>query len=281
MKVLAKIGQQNKVLLVSTGFVLVGLIGFVDYLTGYEYAFSIFYVLPISLITWLANQGVGRVASILSAIVLFFADLSAGNTYSHPFIPIWNALIRLSFFILITFLLDSLKKSLQREQELSHTDYLTTAANSRYFYEIAQTEINRFQRYQHPFTIAYVDVDNFKFVNDHFGHSIGDLVLKTVVNSLKKRTRKTDLVARLGGDEFALFFPETNQESARVIIASIQEAILTEMQKNNWPVTFSIGVLTCNVAPNTTDDLVNMADKLMYSVKLHSKNAAIYSIYEG
>lgn len=281
MKVLANFEQQNKAFLISVGFILIVVIGFVDYKTGYEYGFSIFYVLPISLITWLANQGFGSMASIVSAVVWFFADLSAGHTYSNPFIPIWNALIRLVFFILITFLLDSLKKSLRREQELSHTDYLTTAANSRYFYEIAQMEIDRFQRYRHPFTIAYVDVDNFKFVNDQFGHTTGDLVLKTVVSSLKKRARKTDLVARLGGDEFVLFFPETNQEAARVIIANIQETILAEMQKNNWPITFSIGVLTCNIAPHTTHELVKMADELMYSAKISGKNTAIYSMYEG
>lgn len=281
MNILIYLEKQSKSSLVFTGFLLIGMIGFIDYLTGYEFAFSVFYILPIYLVTWVTNQQFGYAASITSATVWLVADIATGHPYSHPLIPIWNTLIRLIFFVIITFLLSSLRSSLQREKELSHTDYLTTAANSRHFYEIAQMEINRFQRHQHPFTIAYIDVDNFKTMNDQFGHAKGDQVLQTVVSFVKKKTRKTDVVARLGGDEFALFFPETDQESARIIFTKIHSALSEEMQKNNWSITFSIGVLTCRIAPDTIDELVKMADELMYSAKSDGKNTIKYSMYAG
>lgn len=170
---------------------------------------------------------------------------------------------------------------MQREKELSHTDYLTAAANSLRFYEIVQAEIDRFQRYQRSFTIAYLDVDNFKSVNDQFGHVKGDLVLKKIVRSIRRRIRKTDIVARLGGDEFALFFPETDQDAARILFPKIYSALIDEMRKNNWSITFSIGVVTCTVAPSTTEELVKMADDLMYSIKNNGKNSVKYLIYAG
>jgi len=113
-------------------------------------------------------------------------------------------------------------------------------------------------------------------MNDQFGHSAGDKVLRTVVSSTGKNVRKTDVLAQLGGDEFALLLPETDQKSARVIISKIQNLLLREMQQSKWPVTFSIGVLTCNGAPKTTNELMKIADEIMYSVKRNGKNAIKY-----
>ena len=281
MKILANLEKQSKPLLVFTGLISIGIIGFIDYLAGYEYAFSVFYVLPIFLFTWFLNQQFGYMASIVSAIVWLVANIASGELYSNPFIPVWNILIRFTFFVIVTVILSTLKSSLQREQELSRIDHLTTVANSRYFHEIAQIEINRFQRYRHSFTIAYIDIDNFKSVNDQFGHDKGDFVLQIVAITFKKNVRKTDIVARLGGDEFALFFPETDQETARTILTKLHSTLLDEMRKNNWAITFSIGVVTCKVAPHTTNELIKMADELMYSVKSDGKNSVKYSIYAG
>lgn len=80
---------------------------------------------------------------------------------------------------------------------------------------------------------------------------------------------------------FALLLPETNEESARVALSKIQDGLLKEMRLDNWPITFSIGVLTCRAAPHTTEELVGMADELMYSVKRESKNAIKYFTYAG
>jgi diguanylate cyclase (GGDEF)-like protein len=281
MKYLAILEKRSKKFNITLCFILIGILCFFDLLTGYEIAFSFFYVFPIFLVTWLIGQRVGIVASLVSACAWIWADLASGHPYSHIYIPVWNTLIRLSFFFIITFLLSALRTSMEREKELSRTDYLTGAVNARLFYELAQAEIDRFQRYEHPFTLAYIDLDNFKGVNDQFGHSIGDQVLCIVVSSARKYLRKTDVLARLGGDEFALLLPETDQESARVAISNIQGKLLEEMRQNNWPVTFSIGVLTCNSAVHTTDELVKMADELMYSVKNDSKNAIKYSICAG
>jgi diguanylate cyclase (GGDEF)-like protein len=276
VRILASFEKQSKSLLVFEGFFLIGIIGFVDCFTG-DLGFSVFYVLPIFLITWFANQRFGFVASFASAIIWLAADITTTQLSFFPFIQVWNSFIRLAFFIIITILLSSLKSSL----ELAHTDHLTSAINSRYFYEIVQMEINRIQRNQHPFTVAYIDLDDFKAVNDQLGHTVGDQVLVTLVSSVSKIIRKSDFVARLGGDEFAVLFPETDQEAARIIFSKIQNGFVETMQQKNWSVTLSVGILTCRVAPQTTDELIRMADELMYLAKSDGKNTVRYSTYAG
>lgn len=276
VKFLAGLEKQSKPFLVFVGFILIGIIGLIDYLTGAALGFSIFYVLPISLVTWVSSRRLGIIASLASAFVWLVADISA-QFYPFPVIAFWNSLIRLAFFLIITFLLSSLKSSL----ELARTDGLTSAVNAPYFYEIVQMEINRIQRYQRPFTIAYIDLDNFKCVNDRLGHMVGDQVLITLVNAIRTIIRKSDFIARLGGDEFAMLFPETDQEAARIIFSKIQSEFVKVMQQRNWSITLSVGLLTCVVAPNTVNELMEMADKLMYSAKSDGKNSVKYFIYAG
>ena len=98
------------------------------------------------------------------------------------------------------------------------------------------------------------------------------IVLCVVASSVRKQIRKTDIFARLGGDEFALLLPETDEVSACVAISKIQAALLIQTQQNNWPVTSSIGVLTCNLAPFTAEELIKKADDLMYAAKKDGKN---------
>jgi diguanylate cyclase (GGDEF)-like protein len=281
MNLLENLEKKSDSFILLTGFTLIGAVGLVDYLTGYEFAFSVFYVLPIFMIAWLTGRRFGIAASITSALIWLIADVASGNPYSSPFIPVWNTFIRLSFFVITTLLTSALRKANEREGELARLDYLTGAVNSRFFYELAQMEIDRSQRYKHPFTLAYIDLDNFKTVNDQFGHATGDLILCTMVSSARKFIRKTDVFARLGGDEFILLMPETGQESAHAVISRLQSGLLEEMRQNNCPITFSIGVLTCNIATPTTNELVRMADNLIYSVKNEGKNAIKYATYTG
>jgi len=278
---LQKFEHHSQFFYLSIGFILIGIIGVGDFLTGYELSLSVFYVIPIAFITWYMSRRLGLVAAFTSGVVWLIADLSAGHPYSNPVIPFWNSLIRLIFFVIITLLLSSLRDSIRLEREHSRTDYLTGAANARLFSELAYLEIERLRRYGHPFSLAYFDIDDFKNINDRWGHSTGDEVLRTVTNCVKKHLRTTDLVARLGGDEFALLLPETDQEPARQVLQKIQSMLLAEMQSHQWPITFSIGVITCNSAPHTPDELVKMADESMYSVKREGKNAIKYMLFTG
>lgn len=281
MKIPCGLEKLTKTRCFIAGFALLGAVGTLDLLSGYELSFSLFYILPISLITWFTGRRYGLLASIISAFIWYVADAAAEHQYSHPLIPVWNTLIRLAFFILISFLLSAIKRGTERERELAHTDFLTGAVNSRLFFNLIQMEVDRSLRHKSPFTLAYIDLDNFKKVNDQFGHTTGDEVLRAVVNHSRKHLRKTDVVARLGGDEFALLLPDTDQQSAQVILTKTQAHLLEEMQRNNWPITFSIGALTCTTAPQSTDELIRMADELMYSVKHESKNAIKYATYAG
>jgi len=260
---------------------MVWAIGVLDYLTGYELAFSLFYLLPISLLTWLTGRRLGVLMALFSALVWLLADVFAGNAYSNPVIYFWNTLIRLGFFLIVVFLLTALRNSLEHERELSRVDSLTGAVNFRSFSAILQMEIDRTRRYQRPFTIAYIDIDNFKAINDQFGHTTGDRLLRTFVQYTQTSLRKTDIVARLGGDEFAILLPETGQEAAAAFFSRIQKGLLEEMQQAGWPVTFSIGVLTCLEAPQSIDEVIRLADDLMYSVKRDGKNAVTYSTSVG
>jgi|GEM_PF-4446456 len=139
MNFLSILEKQSKpsFVLIIVGFVLTGLIGIVDFLMGYEMSFSVFYVLPVAIVTWLMNRRLGLVTSFVGAFVWLGADLTSGHTYSYPLIPIWNTLIRLAFFVIITLLLSALKKATEREREFARIDNLTGAANPRCFYDLA------------------------------------------------------------------------------------------------------------------------------------------------
>jgi diguanylate cyclase (GGDEF)-like protein len=278
---LPRLEKQGQVFWLLVGGSLIGLIGIADYLTGPELAFSIFYVVPISLVTWFTTRRLGLVTSIVSAIVWLVVDITAGAAYPRSFVDYWNTAMQLASFFVVTALLSAVRATLQREQELARIDYLTRAGNTRYLVEMAEMELARSRRYKRPFTLAYIDLDNFKTVNDHFGHSVGDQVLCLVTSSIRQHFRKTDVVARLGGDEFVVVFPETGQDAAQVVIPKIQLSLSKAMQENSWPVTFSIGVVTCNGVPATAEEVIRMADGLMYSVKRNHKDAIRYAIYGG
>ena len=281
MKFLASLEKRSRLFWIITGGALVIGVGILDYLTSDDVALSLFYLVPIAMLTWMVGWRSGLATAVACAAVWVGTDLAAGEIFLPFYIYIWNTFIILGFFVVVVLLLSALRSALEHERELAHTDFLTGAVNPRFFFELLQMEIDRSQRYAHPFTIAYIDIDNFKAINDSFGHIIGDRVLCLMVDCARQHLRKTDLVARLGGDEFALLLPETNQESAQTSLLKIQAEILTGMQSNNWPVTISIGVLTCVNPMLTTQEIVGLVDKLMYTVKQSGKNSIKFSAYAG
>ena len=119
MRLMEYLGKQRKASLAVSGLVFILVLGVVDYLTGSEIAFSIFYLLPISLIAWFVGWRVGIAISVAGTTSWLVADLLAGNAYSHPAIPYWNAAVRLGFFLIVTYVLSRLRASRERQEELS------------------------------------------------------------------------------------------------------------------------------------------------------------------
>lgn len=279
MKMPAFFENRSQSFWILAGTSLVIILGLVDFLTGYEFGFSLFYLAPISLAAWYGGRHPGLLIAAISAITWFMADFIGGNLYSNPFLASWNTFIRLGFFLVVAALLSALKNAFQVGQDLARIDFNTGAVSTRYFYELAQTEINRSQRSKKPLTLAYIDLDNFKHINDRLGHSIGDQVLHRVTEIVREQIRRTDIFARLGGDEFTLLLPETGQVEAQTVISRIFSTLLVGMQKKDWSVTFSIGVATFLTPPVSVDELVKTADQAMFTIKTKSKNGICYTVH--
>jgi len=262
------------------GSLLISLMGYIDYLTGSEIAITILYLLPISFVTWYAGWHVGALMSIITTSVWFLADLSATEQYSHPIVPFWNTAVMLATFLIFAYILSALRDRLDEEKSLSRTDSLTGAMNRRYFFELAESEMSRAGRYKHPFTVAYIDLDNCKSVNDSFGHLVGDRLLRTVSNTLRKSLRNTDTFARIGGDEFAIILPETgDHKSVMTLFGKVRDNLLEAMKKKDWTVTFSIGVAIYLNPPDSVDEMINIPDRIMYSIKNDGKNMVKVEVF--
>ncbi len=274
-------GSNARFLWTVLGFILLGYVGYVDYLAGYEIEFNLFYLIPVIIVTWFNGLWLGLILAFFSPTALFVSRLFAGHSYSSHTYNILNFVLKFGVLSTFVYLVYTLRKYLSRIIELKRTDSLTGAANGRYFLELVQTEIERLRRYGHPFTMTYFDVDNFKAINDQFGHLAGDRVLRSIVEHAQNILRKTDVVARLGGDEFAFLLPETGQDAARQVISKVRQTIMDEITKNGWNITLSIGVLTCEEGEHAADEILSVADELMYAVKKSGKNAVRYSVLKN
>jgi diguanylate cyclase (GGDEF)-like protein len=258
------------VVLISTAF-LVLLLGVVDVLTGPEISLSVFYLFPILAATWLIDARAGAFVSVASAMSWRLADSLGGQVYSHPLIPYWNMLVRLGFFLTNTFLLSELQVRLRRERDSARIDPLTGIANRRQFYELAELQIARAGRHGEPFTVAYVDIDGFKGVNDRFGHATGDLLLSLAANTIQANLRAVDVIARMGGDEFAILLTHTEKEPAEEALLRVSSLLEGLARDREWPVTFSIGAVTFISPPSSVDEMIRTADDLMYAAKQSGK----------
>lgn len=277
----ARLDAADKPSVWAVSLIGIAVVGALDYVTGVEASFALFYLFPVTIAAWWIGERAGVVCSAVSAAVWFIANDLTAAQHVAALVSVWNTAIRLGFFLVVTLLLVRTHNMLLREKALSRIDYLTGAYNVRAFHEIADAECMRASRYPQPLTLAYIDLDGFKHVNDRYGHQEGDKVLQIVAQTLRAGVRRPDTVARLGGDEFALLLPQTDLASAKTFLPRLRDELLAAMQRNNWRVTFSIGALTCPTAPAALGDVVSEADELMYEVKRAGRNAIRYGVYEG
>ena len=262
------------------GYLLVLAIGSIDTITSYDTSISLLYLLPIILIAWFEGGVPAVIISIFSAITWAVSDLVSGHAYSNITVPIWNAVMVLGMFLIVAYSIAAIKKLVMKEREHANTDDLTGAANIRAFYEQARAEINRSAMHKRPLTLAYIDIDNLRHVNDTLGHIAGDYLLHEVAQIMRSTLRPTDILSRLGGAKFAILMPETKNENAAGIIDKVQEHLQDMVKKNGWPVTFSAGVVTRDGTTYSIHELIKMAEDLTNTAKEAGKNVVKYAKLE-
>jgi len=253
------------------GSSLLLVIFYIDYQVAPWISLSIFHLLPVALITWFVSKEAGFVTCGLSAIAELITHLNNKQPEISFLVPYWNAVVKLMLFLFVSYLLSELHRTLELEKELARTDYTTGIANKRLFFELALLEIKKAHRYRHPLTVVYIDVDDFKDINDTWGHSVGDKFLKISAEAIKNNIRETDIIARIGGDEFVILLPGSGYDTAQIVINRVKKQLLLAI-RHQWNATFSIGAVTFINPPNSVDEMLQKADHLMYLVKNNGKN---------
>ena len=254
------------------------LIGWMRFLTGPEFAFSFFYLIPIVTVTWMTNRQWGIGISAVSAFSWLLVDLCMVDRFSRAYIPLVNETFRFSVFLFVVFMIAKYKRMLETQKELAMMDPLTGIANRRAFRQFATVEIDRSRRYTLPFSVMVIDVDDFKSINDQFGHHTGDRLLVTVVETIKQNLRAIDIIARFGGDEFVILLVNTAETAADTVARKLQRQLLDKMKEKKWAVTFSIGMVTCHTIPDSVEKAIQAADALMYEVKHNGKNDVRHAV---
>ena len=163
--------------------------------------------------------------------------------------------------------LSTLNKELEK---LSQTDKLTSLYNRAKLDSILENEMKIIKRYKDYASLAIIDIDHFKNINDTYGHNVGDIILKELANILKENIRETDFVGRWGGEEFLVILPRTNERNAVITAENLRKTIENHKFHNNIKVTASFGVCECKT--NNPIKCLIHADKALYNAKNSNRN---------
>ena len=235
---------------------------------------GILYVIPVLLVTW--TDG------LIWGIVFGIASIALRETVAIEQMPLdtplpWrigNAAAYAAVLVVAIAGLRNLRRSQAQLAQLVIQDQLTNVLNARAFADRLSEELDRNRRYPGPLALLYMDLDNFKIINDTHGHQTGDAVLRLVADAMRSSVRHSDIVGRLGGDEFAVLMPETDAQladaAAKRLVAGLRNVF-----KGTPNVTASIGVVSCTATDASTDDLLRRADQAMYDAKKMGKDRVV------
>ncbi|PYP16000.1 MAG: hypothetical protein DMD54_11160 [Gemmatimonadetes bacterium] len=257
------------------GYVLLTLLVYwANALTPPAARLGILYIIPVLLVTWTDGLRWG--------IVIGIASIALRETVAWDQMPAdtplgWRIANGASYVAVVAVAmagLQTLRRSQAQLAQLVIQDQLTNVLNARAFSERLGQELDRNRRYPRPLALLYMDLDNFKVINDTHGHQTGDAVLRLVADAMRSSVRHADVVGRLGGDEFAVLMPETDaplaDAAAKRLVAGLRNVF-----KGTPNVTASIGVVSCAATDASTDDLLRRADQAMYDAKKMGKDRVV------
>lgn len=251
--------------------VSVALIGYADYRTGADFEFYVFYSLPVIV----SSIYLGLVRSMWIVLLSIFAWMATDHYLfrCHDSIAavLFNGSMRAAILLFIACFISNIKSTLELEANRSRYDPLTMLYNRLGFNEIANKMLMVAKRKSFSTCLAYIDIDDFKKVNDLFGHNAGDELLRRVGNCMKMSFREEDVVARIGGDEFAVFLTGLNETDATKCIERSMKKLMASVKEEALDVGFSVGVVTFKTNNYLLGDMLSVADDLMYQVKQSGK----------
>lgn len=275
------VSLRERMVLTLGATVWIVLTGVLDLLTGTEYRAFPLYLLPICLIGWRLGYASTIGAAWLSALTWLVSNRMGGLHFSSTTVWVVNTITQAVSFSIVGALVVVARKSYFIANERSRTDSLTGLLNNRAFRDEAARLIALCDRHQRAVTVAYIDLDHFKQVNDRLGHAAGDQVLARVATAMIEAGRETDAVARLGGDEFALLLPETDAKGAAIVLERVRANVALILADAPVPVTTSIGAVTSSVGRLDVSELLKLADKQLYVSKGTGKNRVTAVVLEA
>lgn len=246
----------------------------IDYLTHPAFEIYGLYLIPALLATWFIGFNVGCVFLAVGIFSWGCVDL-----IHRPEMQFWiwaiNSTVRSAIWLMVIWSISRIQTMSKALSQLSLCDELTGLPNRRALLSRGELEMQRMKRSKNSLSIMFVDVDNFKKLNDSQGHKAGDALLEEVAEVFNHSIRKTDFVARLGGDEFAVLFPDTDEATAGRLAKKIKNAAKDVLGKSKISLSLSMGVATFNRAQDSFDKALAFADHLMYEVKRQGKDAIL------
>jgi len=260
------------------GVALVTAIAVFDWASGPEVSGSLLYVLAVLAVTWC-----GRFRDAVFVSLLAAAESLAGHVavagWAAPAALAWNSATRLAVLIGVSALLSRLRAALVRERHLAAIDPLTGALNRRAFQMTAERERLRAARTGTATSVLYLDLDDFKAVNDRLGHRVGDRLLTDFAEVIASTVRGTDVFGRIGGDEFVVLLPDTDVKEALTVAGRLRSATCEPCETAE--VTASVGIATFRYPPASVDEMVDAADALMYRAKAEGGNRIAGAVVPG
>jgi diguanylate cyclase (GGDEF)-like protein len=268
------VGQIPPRILLGACLLILATPGLLDHARAGELSISMFSLIAVGIAAWYGGN-LGFWMALVSALVSLVSDLRAGHADGNALTPFGNAALRFGFLMIFSYLLAFQRGRLRRETTNARIDPLTGVRSVTGFFSDTTILWGLATRQGHTTSLAYLDLDDFKQLNDTQGHAAGDAALRAVAATLSETVRSTDVVARLGGDEFAVFLPETASEGATLVLERVRDRILRLAQARGWPIAVSVGAVVIRPPYPSFEQAMRAADRLMYRAKQAGKSRVV------